>query len=189
MNLLDVIIIACMVFLIVRGIFRGFIREIGSLAGVILGIWLASLYQPQMTDFLKPFLPSGKFLPLISFALIFLVVLVLCNVVGWLLKKLVKKIFLGWADRTLGAALAVFKGVIITYFAIVLLTFFIPSKSNLMTDSKLVPIIINSYQSIVGLLSPGAYQNLKKQFVGQKERIEKAISEKIEAATGADGHR
>lgn len=189
MNLLDVIIIACMVFLIVRGIFRGFIREVGSLAGVILGIWLASLYQPQMTDFLKSFLPSGKFLSLISFALIFLVVLVLCNVVGWLLKKLVKKIFLGWADRTLGAALAVLKGVLITYFAIVLLTFFVPSKSNLIADSKLAPIIINSYQSIVGLLSPGAYQNLKKQFVGQKERIEKAISEKIKGATGADGHR
>ena len=189
MNLLDVIVIACMVFLVVRGIFRGFIREVGSLAGVILGIWLASVYQPQMTDFLKPFLPSGKFLPLISFALIFLVVLVLCNVIAWLLKKLVKKIFLGWADRTLGAALAILKGVIITYFAIVLLTFFVPSKSNIIADSKLAPIIINSYQSIVGLLSPGAYQNLKKKFVWQKERIEQALSEKIEGATGTDGHR
>ena len=189
MNLLDVIIIACMVFLIVRGIFRGFIREIGSLAGVVLGIWLASLYQPQMTDFLKPFLPSGKFLPLISFALIFLVILVLCNVVSWLLKKLVKNIFLGWADRTLGAALAVLKGVIITYFAIVLLTFFVPSQSNLIVNSKLAPTIINSYQSIVGLLSPGAYEKLKKQFVEQKERIEQAISEKIGGATGTDGHR
>jgi len=189
MNLLDVIIIACMVFLIVRGIFRGFIREVGSLAGVILGIWLASLYQPQMTDFLKPFLPTGKFLPLISFALIFLGILVFCNVVGWLLKKLVKKIFLGWADRTLGAALAVLKGVIITYFAIVLLTFFVPSKSNIIAESRLAPIIINSYQSIVGLLSPGAYQNLKKKFVGQKERIEQTLSEKIKGATETDGHR
>ena len=189
MNLLDVIIIACMVFLIVRGIFRGFIREVGSLAGVILGIWLASLYQPQMTDFLKLLLPSGKFLPLISFALIFLVVLVFCNVVGWLLKKLAKKIFLGWADRTLGAALAVLKGVLITYFAIVLLTFFVPSKSNIIAESKLAPIIINSYQAIVGLLSPGAYENLKKKFVGQKERIEKAFSEKIEGAIKDDGHK
>ena len=189
MNLLDVIIIACMVFLIVRGIFRGFIREVGSLAGVILGIWLASLYQPQLTDFLKPFLPSGKFLALISFALIFLVVLVFCNVAGWLLKKLAKKIFLGWADRTLGAALAVLKGVLITYFAIVLLTFFVPSKSNIIAESKLAPIIINSYQAIVGLLSPGAYENLKKKFVGQKERIEKAFSEKIEGAIKDDGHK
>ena len=189
MNLLDVVIIACMVFLIVRGIFRGFVREVGSLAGVILGIWLASLYQPQMTDFLKPFLPSEKFLPLISFALIFLVVLILCNVVGWLLKMLFKKVFLGWADRTLGAVLAVLKGVIITYIAIVLLTFAVPSKSNIIADSKLAPIIINSYQSMVGLLSPGAYENLKKKFVGQKERIKQAVSEKIEGAIGTDGHR
>jgi len=189
MNLLDLIIIACMVFLIVRGIFRGFIREVGSLAGVILGIWLASVYQPQLTDFLKPFLPAGKYLALISFALIFFVVLVFCNVVGWLLKKLARKLFLGWADRTLGAALAVLKGVLITYLAIVLLTFFIPSKSNVIADSKLAPIIINSYQSIIGLLSPGAYQNLKKKFVGQKERIEKAFSEKIERVIKDDGHK
>jgi len=189
MNLLDLIIIACMVFLIVRGIFRGFIREVGSLAGVILGIWLASVYQPQLTDFLKPFLPAWKYLALISFALIFFVVLVFCNVVGWLLKKLARKLFLGWADRTLGAALAVLKGVLITYFAIVLLTFFIPSKSNVIANSKLAPIIINSYQSIIGLLSPGAYQNLKKKFAGQKERIEKAFSEKIERVIKDDGHK
>jgi len=61
---------------------------------------------------------------------------------------------------------------------------FVPSKSNLITDSKLAPTIINSYQSIVGLLSPGAYQNLKKQFVGQKERIEKAISERSRPPPG-----
>ena len=189
MNLLDLIIIACMVFLIVRGIFRGFIREVGSLAGVILGIWLASIYQPQMTNLLKPFLPSGKFLPLICFALIFFVVLVFFNVVGWLLKKLARKILLGWADRTLGAALAVLKGVLITYFAIILLTFFTPSKSNIIADSKLAPIIINSYQSIVGLLSPGAYENLKKKFVGQKEKLEKVFSEKIEGAIKDDGHK
>ena len=189
MNLLDLIIIACLVFLIVRGIFRGFIREVGSLAGVILGIWLASVYQPQLTDFLKPFIPSGKYLSLISFALIFFVVLVFCNVVGWLLKKLARKLFLGWADRALGAALAVLKGVLITYFAIVLLTFFAPSKSNIITDSKLAPVIINSYQSIIGLLSPGAYENLKKKFVGQKERVEKAFSEKIEGAAKDDGRK
>ena len=189
MNLLDLIIIACMVFLLVRGIFRGFIREVGSLAGVILGIWLASIYQPQLTDYLKPFLPSGKYLPLISFALIFLVVLVFCNVAGWLLKKLAKKLFLGWADRTLGAALAVLKGVLITYFAIVLLTFFTPSKSNIIAESKLAPVIINSYQSIIGLLSPGAYENLKKKFVVQKGRIEKAFSEKMEEVSKKDGHK
>ena len=180
MNSLDVIIIACMIFLVVRGLFRGFIKEVGSLAGVILGIWLGSLFQPRMNELLEPFLPWGKFLSLISFGLIFLVVLVLCNLLGWLGKKLASKIFLGWADRGLGGALAVLKGVIITYFAIVLLTFFVPSKSHIIADSKLAPIIIRSYQSVTGLLSPDAYRRLKERFVIQKKRVEEAIAEGIQ---------
>ena len=79
MNPLDLIIIATMVFFIVRGIFRGFFKEIGSLAGVIFGIWIAAVYQPQMTEYLKTYIPTGRFLPLISLALIFFIVLVLCN--------------------------------------------------------------------------------------------------------------
>ena len=91
MNILDIIIIAAAIFFLIRGIFRGIFREIGSLAGVILGIWLANVYHLQMAGFLKSFITSGKYLPLISFALIFLVVLVLCNA-GWLaFKKTVSK--------------------------------------------------------------------------------------------------
>ena len=115
MNLLDIIIIVTMIYLIVKGILRGFFREIASLVGIILGIWLANHYQPQMTDFLRSYLPSTRFLPLISFAVIFASILVICNLLGLILKQLFKKVFLGWLDRTLGAGLAIVKGVIITY--------------------------------------------------------------------------
>ncbi|MBW1783740.1 MAG: CvpA family protein [Deltaproteobacteria bacterium] len=187
MNLLDVVIIACMVFLIMRGIFRGFIREVGSLAGVILGIWLACLYQPQMTGFLKPFLPAGKYLSFLGFALIFCGVLVLSNGIAWLLHKFIRKVLLGWADRTLGAGLAILKGVIIVYFGIVLLTFFVPSKSSFIAGSKLTPVIISSYKSMVGLFSPEAYQELKEKFMGQKEKISKVLSEQIDHRDGKNG--
>jgi len=169
MNPLDLMISATMVFLILRGVFRGFFREIGSIAGIILGIYLANLYQPRVTAYLKAYLPYGKFLPLISFALIFLVVLVSCNAAGWGLKLLMKKTLLGWADRGLGAGLAVLKGIIITYLAIVLLTFFVPSKAPLIATSRLAPLVISSYQSLVGMVSPGAYQRWKKKLLGPKE--------------------
>ena len=104
------------------------------------------------------------------------ILLVLCNVFAWLLHKFLRKVFLGWADRTLGAGLAILKGVVIIYFAIVLMTYFVPSKSPFITDSKLAPVIVHSYQSVVGFLSPGTYENLKKRFTGQKERITGALS-------------
>jgi membrane protein required for colicin V production len=191
MNLLDLIIIATMIFLITRGIMRGFFREIGSIAGVILGILLANAYQPQMTGYLKAYLPSVKFfiIQLISFGLILTVVLILCNLAGWGLKTLFKKAFIGWSDRALGAGLAILKGIIITYLAIVLLTFFVPSKTPLIAKSKLAPLIISSYKSMVSTISPGSYQRWMKKFLGKKEEVSKVVSKKMGDRTRENGSR
>jgi len=178
MNLLDIIIITLMIFLIVRGIFRGFFREVASLAGIILGIWLANDYQPQMTEYLKAYLPSLKYLPFISFGVIFVIVLILCNLVGWGMRIMLKRLFFSWADRTLGAGLAFVKCVVISYLVIVLLTFFVPSKTPLIAQSRLAPLIIVSYQSMASLISPGSYQRWKSTLLGQKKKMDNAVSEK-----------
>ena len=183
MNLLDIIIIATMIFLIVKGILRGFFREIASLAGVILGIWLANHFQPQMTDYLKSYLPSIKYLPLISFAVIFFTTLILCNLSGWVLKLLFKKVLLGWLDRTLGASLAVIKGVIITYLVIILLTFFVPASTPLIAKSKMAPLIIISSQAMIRLISPDHFQKWKKKFMEKKKGVGDIISEKTRGIT------
>ncbi len=183
MNPLDIIIISAMLFLIVRGIFRGFFREIGSLAGVILGIWLANLYQPQVTEYLKTYLPSGRFLPLVGFGVIFAFVVVLCNLAGRALKAILKKAFFGCVDRFLGACLAILKGIIIIYFAIILITFFLPSKTPVIAKSRLSPLIISSYQSMVSIISPGSYENLKRKFLGKKEEMDHVVSKKIGGVT------
>ena len=154
MNVLDMIIIALMVLLVGLGIFRGFFRELGSLAGLILGLTLANLLQPHLTRLLSSLIPSGKFFALLGFALIFAVVFILCNLLGRGLKKLFGKAFTGWANRILGAGLATLKGLIIIYFGIVLLTFFVPSKAPLIAKSRLAPMIITSYQSMSGIVSP-----------------------------------
>lgn len=179
MNILDIIIIAAGIFFLIRGVFRGFVREIGSLAGVIFGIWLANVYQPQMAGFLKGFIPWEKFLPLIAFALIFLIVLVLCNLAGWLFKKFFQKIFLGWVDRTLGAGLALLKAVVLSYFIIVLATFFVPSQSPLIAQSRLAPVIISSYQILVGLIPSDSHEKLKKTFDKQKNNLQEVFKGKI----------
>jgi membrane protein required for colicin V production len=181
MNLLDLVIIAMMIFLVVRGIFRGFFMEVGSLAGVILGVWLANHYQPQMTNYLKAYLPSGIFLPMISFAVIFIIVLVLCNLLGWSLKLIMKKAFFGWADRTLGAGLAISKGIIITYLIIVFLTFFVPSKTPLIAQSRLAPLVITSYQSMIGLISPSFYRKWKKKFLGNSQVKDAVVPKKTKS--------
>lgn len=187
MNLLDILIVSTLIFFIVKGLIRGFVREIASLAGVVLGIFLASRHQPDMTEGLKQFLNPGPYLPLISFIVIFVAVLVGCNVLGWLLRLILRKGPLGWVDRLLGLGFALLKGVIVTYLVIVILTFFLPSGTPLIARSKVGPWIILSYQSMVGLVSPDHYQRWKERFTQKAEEwSEKAPGNQTETP-GKDG--
>ena len=179
MNILDIVIVAAVIFFLIRGIFRGIVREIGSLAGVVLGIWLASVYHPQAALFLKSFVPPGKYLPLVAFALIFLFVLVLGNLLGWLFKKLFQKVFLGWIDRMLGACLALLKGILLSYLFIVMVTFLAPQDSSLVTQSRLAPVVVSAYRTMVGLIPEGSHEKLKRSFDTQKQNLKSIYTGKI----------
>jgi membrane protein required for colicin V production len=179
MNLLDYVIIVAMISLIIQGIMRGIIREVCSLVGIILGILIGNLLQPWLTDLLRPSLPSTEYLPLISFAFIFAVILILCNLIGWLINLLSKRIFLRWLDRTLGGCLAVAKGIIITYLVIIIVTFFVPAKTPLIAGSKLAPWVIRSYQYMTSIISPDHYQNWKKRILGEDKKTDERVSGEV----------
>jgi membrane protein required for colicin V production len=187
MNLLDVLIVSTLVFFVVKGLIRGFVREIASLAGVVLGIVIASRYQADVTEIIKQFLNPGPYLPLISFVVVFAVVLVGCNLLGWLIRLALRKAPLGWMDRVLGLCFALLKGVVVTYLVIVILTFFLPSGTPLIARSKVGPWIVISYQSMVGLISSDHYERWKKRFVQKTEELtDKAPGNRTEPH-GKDG--
>jgi membrane protein required for colicin V production len=179
MNLLDIIILSTMGFLILKGLMRGFLREVASLAGVIAGIFLANFFQPQMTKYLDSYLPSMDVLPLISFGGIFLIVMLLSSILGWVLKFMFWKVLKGWSGRIIGAGLATIKGLILIYLVIILLFFFLPAKTPLIATSKLAPSIISSYQGMVGLISPDFYEKWKKKIMGKKKKMDEVLSDKF----------
>ena len=96
---------------------------------------------------------------------------------------MMKRLLFGWADRGLGVALAILKGIILTYLGIVLLTVFMPSKAPLMAKSKLAPLIISSYQSMFSLTSPGSYEKWKQKILGEKKEKGSAVPKKPEDLT------
>ena len=179
MNILDIIIIAAVIFFLIRGVFRGIVREIGSLAGVVLGIWLGNLYYPEVAHLLKSFIPPGKYLPIIAFALIFLVVLVLCNLLGWLFKKFFQKLFLGWIDRILGAGLALLKGLVLSYLIIVLVTLIAPRESTLVKQSRLAPVIVRTYGAMIDLIPVGSHEKIRKSFDKKKKDLQEIFKGNI----------
>ncbi|MBN2419760.1 MAG: CvpA family protein [Deltaproteobacteria bacterium] len=178
MNILDYIILIPLIYFTVKGVLRGFFKEAASLAGIVLGIWLGNVFQPDLSRILYRHLPDSNFIPLISLAIIFAVVLILCNLAGWGLRALFKKTLLGWFDKVMGGVFAVLKTVVLAYFAIIILTFYVPAKAPLITESLLAPWIIKSYQSIAGLVSPDHYNRLKKKILGKTSEINSIIFEK-----------
>jgi len=181
MNILDIIIVGLLAFFLIKGIFRGFFREIASLAGIIFGLLIGNHYHPQMADYLKAYIPLQKALPLIGFFTLFIAVIIAFHLFGLLLNRLFKRLLIGWFDRTLGICFAMIKGIIISYLLIVLLTFFVPSTSPLIASSKSARLVIITYQSMARLISPDIYQEWKLKISNESKTVGKVISQGKEA--------
>ena len=184
MNILDFIIIGLIAFFLIKGIFRGFFREIASLAGIICGLVIGNHYHPQMADYLKAYIPLERPLPLIGFIILFIAVIIGFHLFGLLLHSLFKRLLIGWFDRTLGICFALIKGIIVSYLLIVLLTFFVPSTSPLIASSKSARLVIITYQYMARLISPDIYQEWKAKISKETKTVGRVVSEGKEAIKG-----
>ena len=177
MNILDFIILGLITFFIIKGIFRGFFREISSLAGIVFGFLIGIQYRLQMAKFLDAYLPFEKpLLILISIIILLLLVVISFNLIGVLLHYLFKKLFIGWLDRGLGIGFALVKGIIISYLLIALLNVFIPT-SPLLAKSKAVRMA----RAIPEIISADLFKAWKKKIYKESKKVGKIISEGKEA--------
>lgn len=106
MSIIDIIILVPLVIGAIGGFKKGFIMEIISLLALILAViggfhflhWGIALLQEH-------FDLSGKFLPFLSFIIIFAAIVIVVNLVGKAVKKIVHMAFLGGIDKIAGAIL------------------------------------------------------------------------------------
>jgi len=111
--MLDLIVLLVLVLTVVRGLMRGMIDTLFSLAAWMLafvsGKWGALM--------VAPLLPVGIETPAIryfaGFSIVFLVVLIGVLLAGHALASLVKSVGLGGADKMLGGVLGLAKGLVI----------------------------------------------------------------------------
>ena len=181
MNILDYIIIGLIAFFCIKGIFRGTLRELSSLAGIFFGLLIGNHYHHQTANLLRAYIPFEESLLLISFIMIFILVVIIFSLCGVLLHNIFKRLLISWFDRSLGFGFALIKGIIISYLLIVLLTFFMPSKSLLIAKSKAARLVTVTYQSMTRLISPDLYKTWKKRIHEGSEKVDKVISEGKEA--------
>ncbi len=121
MNYLDIIIFLPLIYGIVRGFSKGFVIEVATLAALVLGIYGALKFSSITSEFLmEQFDLSGRYLPIISFAITFVLIVVAINLLGKLLDKLMKAVSLGFINRLLGSAMGFLKLAVVTGLLVVL---------------------------------------------------------------------
>ncbi len=173
MNALDIVI--CMIggYCLIRGLFRGIIKEITSIVGVFIGFYVAYLYYPLVASWLSSLIANKSYLNIISFFLIFIIILLAVGFVGVILKHLFKTAALGWADRILGGTFAMVKAVLIISVLLIALTAFLPENSPLMKHSRLAPHISSASEKLVAGISEKMKQRFHDNIKALKESWKK----------------
>lgn len=140
--IIDVAFILAIILAIFKGLSKGLILGIFSLLAFIIGLAAALKLSVLVAAYLKD--SSGafaKWLPLISFMLVFIAVIFLVGLLARLIKKVVRFAMLGWLDSLGGMVLY------ITIYTIIFSVFlFFADKLFLIQpatiqDSKLYPYI------------------------------------------------
>ena len=113
MSWLDYAILAVLAVSVVWGIWRGFVREVISLAGWVLAFLAANAVAGPLGDALPTSISSPEVRVLVAFLIVFIFTLSIATVAGMLFSRLLKAAGLGGLDRTLGGLFGLARGVVI----------------------------------------------------------------------------
>ena len=115
--LLDIIFAVLIVFAVLKGYQRGLIIGLFSLIAVIIGLAAAMKLSVVIADYLgKAVNISDKWMPVVSFAVVFLLVILLIRLGAKLIEKTVEMAMMGWLNKIGGIIL--FAAIYITVFSV-----------------------------------------------------------------------
>ena len=170
MNPFDILIIVILGYSLVRGLFRGLVKELSSIIGVLGGFYAAYTYYKVLAGLLAGFINDTSYLNILSFLAIFCGVLIVIGVLGVIIKYLLNIAFLGWVDRIGGVVFGVLKGVLIVSILFITLTAFLPKGTAFIKNSELAPHVSWVSEKMAKVIS----KEMKQEFKAKLGELRKA---------------
>ena len=170
MNPLDMVIVVIIAFCLIRGIFRGLIKELASIIGVFAGFYAAYTYYGILAKPLSKWISNIPYLNILSFLVIFSTVFIIISITGIIIKYLLNIAFWGWVDRICGAGFGLIKGLLIVAVILIALTTFLPKKPPVIKNSLLAPYVTIVSEKMVKIVS----KDMKRQFEVKIKELKKA---------------
>lgn len=142
MSIVDIIIFGLLVLGAFSGFKKGLILELLALLAFIIAI-LGGFYLMHLgVDFLSnQFELNGKFLPILSFFLIFVSIIVLVNFIGKALKKVIDMTPFGSLDNVAGAVLGAVKWAFGLSILLWIISFTGFQSISFLKNSQLIPYL------------------------------------------------
>lgn len=144
MTTLDAGVIILTLIFLIRGIWVGLVRQLASIAALLVGFVAAGQYYRQLSEMVLPFVNSPKISFIITYALIFFLVYVMIVALGVGLKKVMTLTLLGWFDRFMGGILGLTKAVLVATLFFMALSGFLDNTNPLFKESFFSPYLTSS---------------------------------------------
>ncbi len=170
MNFFDIIIIIILGFCVIRGVFRGLIKELSSIIGVLGGFYAAYSYYMVLARPLSRWISNVAYLNISSFLIIFCGVLIIISILGVVIKYVLNIAFLGWVDRICGAGFGIIKGILIASVLLITLTAFLPRNAPVIKNSMLAPHVTLVSEKMAKVVS----KDMKHNFTAKLAELKKA---------------
>jgi membrane protein required for colicin V production len=170
MNPFDVFIIIVICYSIIRGLFRGLVKEVSSIIGVLGGFYAAYSYYPMVAKLIARFVNNPSYLNILSFLIIFCAILIIISIIGVIIKYLLNVAFLGWIDRLCGVFFGLIKGILIVTVLFIILATFLPKGAPLIKQSVLAPHVTWISEKMVNVVS----KEIRRDFFNKLDEFKKA---------------
>ena len=169
MNPFDIVVIVILAYGLIRGVFRGLVREISSIIGVLDGFYAAYTYYPRVAQLIAPWIADSGYRNILGFLLIFSAIVIVVAILAVVIKYLLNIAYLGWIDRLTGAVFGFAKGVLVCCVIFIVLTAFLPKGAPLIKKSTLAPYGARASEIMAGVLS----QDMKNKFLVKIKELQK----------------
>jgi membrane protein required for colicin V production len=104
--MIDIVFLVLMVMAIFKGFTRGLIVAIFSLVSFAVGIIAALKLSAVVANYLKTHISIGnQWMPILSFAVVFIIVVLLVRLGARIVEKTIQVAMLGWVNKLGGVAL------------------------------------------------------------------------------------
>lgn len=159
MNYLDIILLAVIGLFLIRGLARGFVKEVFALGSMVIGFYAASNLHQYLDPHLAIYMDNSGAVKALSFVIIFAAIILVSWGISKLIREFLEVTLLAWVDRGAGAVFGMLEGLIICTLLIMGVRYIAPN-ADVLHESKLLPLLDPAIELVADMAPDSVRQTL-----------------------------